>query len=285
MKTDNNMAEYGFDEIHIFESLPESDGNPGRQLTERWNANPLKGIKCHYHFVLDKADLDRDLAAVTSQIPNCVPLLHFEVHGNDEGFGLRDKTFVRWDDFGKQLAPINRASGFHLLVVWSCCFGIHQIAAMSAFKPAPFVAVLGCDRKAYTDELLAGFTAFYPALVSTGKAEQALQALQAKIASGAKFDLFTAASAFRGTYKIVRQQTSDPAALPERRKRIREQLQQEATRRGVGAPVVTDSQIDQTLRLTELPTLRQFHEAFFACEELPANRTRFPFDQLTEGLI
>jgi hypothetical protein len=279
------MAEYGFDDIHIFESLPEIDGDPGRQLTERWNANPLKGIKCDYHFILGKADLDRDLAAVASQIPNRVPLLHFEVHGNDEGFGLRDKTFVRWDDFGKQLAPLNLSSGFHLLVVWSCCFGIHQIAAMSAFKSAPFVAVLGCDRKAYTDELLAGFSAFYPTLVATSNADQALQALQVKITSGAKFDLFTAVSAFRGTYGIVRQKNSDPATLPERRKRIRQQLQQDATRRGVEAPEITDSQIDQALRLTEIPTLRQFHEAFFASNELPANRTRFPFDRLTEGLI
>jgi len=41
----------------------------------------------------------------------------------------------------------------------------------------------------------------------------------------------------------------------------------------------------EALRTTELPTLQQFYEAFFACTELPANRNRFPFDQLTDGLI
>jgi hypothetical protein len=279
-----SMTQFGFDVIHVFESLPERDGTPGKELTDRWNTKRLNGIECHYHFIFDKADLDNALDLVLTDARHEVPVLHFEVHGNDEGFGLRDNSFVRWDEFGAQLWPINRASDFHLLVVWSCCFGIHQISAMSAFQPSPFDAVLGCDQPAKTAELLAAFSAFYPTLVSTGKGSLALDALQSKITSKTKFRLFTAAQAFRGAYQLVREKNLDAQGFPEQRRRILSKLEHEAQQRGLPFPAVTDEQILDALRIVERPTLQRFYDAFFATAELPANRDRFPLDKLIKGL-
>jgi type I site-specific restriction endonuclease len=125
----------------------------------------------------------------------------------------------------------------------------------------------------------------YPRLIETGSAQIALAALRAQIASGAEFRLFTAPQAFRGSYEIVRDQNTDPVKLAARKLQIREQLRQEAQRRGVSTPSVSDQQILEALRSSEAPVLLKFYEAFFACEDIPKNRTRFPYEQLTAGLL
>ncbi|SDS02048.1 hypothetical protein [Opitutus sp. GAS368] len=277
-------TQYGFDTIHVIESLKESDGEPGRRLTENWNRDTPEGIQMVYHFVLSRDDLFREMDAIYAGVSAAVPVLHFELHGNDEGFGLRDDSFVSWEEFGPHLLRFNLATRFNLLVTFSCCFGIHQIVAMSAFKPAPFVGVVGCDREAETPELLNGFEAFYRTLVATDDGHKALAALQGKIFSGAQFAFFTVEKAFRGAYKnVVRENRArDPFKL--RRKQVRKELAQKARAAGRANPKVTDWQIKAALAETEGRTLRQFYEAFFALDQISENERRFPYDLLIAGL-
>ncbi len=274
-------AQYKFNLIHVIESVKESDGEPGRVIADNWNASALSGPRMRYHFVFNRTDLLRVLDEIHSEIPQWNPLLHFEVHGNDNGIELRDGSFVPWTEMGPWLWRINLATRFNLIAVFSCCFGIHQINAMTAFEPAPLACVVGCDRETKTMEMLQGFEAFYRTLFATANIESAMTDLQRHIKSDARFAFLTAEKMFRGSYKEAMELSRSKAYFAERTKRIRNEIAQSAKANRQANPKISSAQIKRVLMQTEPEILQKFYSIFFGCELIPENRQRFPFDQLT----
>jgi hypothetical protein len=273
-----------FDEIHVIESVKESDGDPGRQLVARWNST-AQTIPMFGYFVFDREDLYETLAKIKACTTDkgLVPLLHFEGHGSDYGFELRKQgECISWEEFGAILWDFNRASGFNLFGAFSCCYGIRQLKTMTTSQPCPFSRVIGCDHKAFTAELFEGFYSFYEVLVKTGSGKLALEALTAQISSDARFSFIRAEDAFREVYRLVLEQYRSPGFIDEMRKRHLAAIESQPDLfRG---KKISSADIDIAFAISDFMNLREFHERFFGCAEVPLNRTRFPLEKLIIGL-
>src|ERR1700677_1874142 len=141
-------AESGFNSIRIIQSVRELDGEPGVELCERLTHSGAlpPDLDAKVYYIVDRADLKKILTQILhSDIKKGgSPILHFEVHGDKNGFELRDGSFVPWTDFGPALAVLNLATRFNLLVVFACCNGFMQTDAVDRDCPAPFTGLLGC---------------------------------------------------------------------------------------------------------------------------------------------
>jgi hypothetical protein len=142
---------------------------------------------------------------------------------------------------------------------------------------SPFCAVVGCEGT-ITPELLNGYERFYEILVNDGKALRAEAELQAAVtqSAGTRFRLFSAEYAFASGYADYFRKTHDPKNQAERIARYRQVLEHIHEQNGDPTPT-TDTEIYTYLQHAEDTLLPQFFEKFFACAEIPDNKSRFDY--------
>ena len=90
-----------------------------------------------------------------------IPLLQIETHGDLDGIGLTQDNGLTWPELMQALTPLNMATRVRLPVILSACHGIWGIKMAQPAERAPFVALLGPNRKVYPGEVVRGMTAFY----------------------------------------------------------------------------------------------------------------------------
>ena len=76
-----------------------------------------------------------------------VPLLQIETHGDGDGIGLTDDDGLSWPELMEALTPLNVATGVRLPVVLASCHGIWGIKMAQPMERAPFMALLGPNRR------------------------------------------------------------------------------------------------------------------------------------------
>jgi len=275
----------GFNSIRVIQSLGEIQGQPGVRLCERLSQSGAlpPDLDTAVFEVFDKADLRQVLTHIFhSDIKKGkTPILHFEVHGNNEGFQLRDGSFVTWEEFGPALAVLNVATKYHLLVIFACCDGYMQIDAIGHDHPAPFAGLLGCAGLVSTPELLDGLEAFYSILISEGNGSKALEALQNAVTiSSAKFDLLTCEGIFAQICLEMYLENFSPAYLAEKKLLIKGKAEKLRKESGQNLPL-NEKELDNAFGRELEEGLRAFHSAFFALDLVPENKERFNFESIT----
>lgn len=156
--------------IHAFVNIIESpssqdllDGRTeGRMLLESLK---LAEIPAAYSLATDSATLQqaidvrlREAARLTQK----VPILHFSMHGNEDGVQLTSGEFVTWAQLYDQLLPVMRATKGTLLVCMSSCVG-HAGARMAMndnAEPVFWALVGNTDSAEWADAAMA-FSSFY----------------------------------------------------------------------------------------------------------------------------
>jgi hypothetical protein len=283
-------AEYEVSSIHIIESVGEKDKGVGLELMARLRrkGGKLAEFPIEHHDVIDRDEL----AAVLSNIYHkearfgLAPILHFEAHGAPEGLILRDRgktggKTVPWNELADRLRPINIASRFNLLAVFSCCEGIHQIGVLDTENVCPFCAVVGCEGGILTAELLDGYEQFYEILINEGKARKAERALQAAVTKSAdtRFRFFTCERAFRTVCKSIKAHNRGPATRAQEIPQLRRELDRQRALHGNLTPS-TDAEIEVIRKNAETKTLQDYFRKFYGVAEIPENLNRFNFDAI-----
>jgi hypothetical protein len=283
-------AEYGISSLHIIESLGTTFNEPGKELMRRLQlkGGKLKDFPITYHEGFGRAEIFKTLTEIYDNEARLglVPILHFECHGDASGIQLRDGTTIYWTELAQRFRAFNIASRFNLLVVLACCDGIHQIQVLTIHDMCPFSAVVGCEGKIYTSELLNGYERFYEILVNDGKALRAEAALQAAVteSAGTQFRLFSAERAFGLVYANVNRINYDPDIRRERIAFYRRELDRMRALNGTLTPS-TDAEVDAYLQQAEEKTLREFFGTFFACRKMPENVTRFDYASIARRAL
>ena len=281
--------EHGISSLHIIESVGEVDGEPGRALHERLLKTPgqFSGLPIHVHKVLGESDLNSIMEAIFQgeASKGMTPILHFEVHGNNSEFCLRNGSRIPWIVFGQQLARFNLATRFNLLVVFSCCNGYQQIDALDAFRVCPFTALVSCVGTISTAELLDGFVAFYRTLATDRLITKAVRDMKAAIKSGttAEFGLVSAARMFRSVVEAIYRENRDPEYLRDKKRELRRQAELKNALNGILTPI-SDADAERAFQESLDRTIRQHYTQFFALNEIPENAETFPFEDLVTNV-
>jgi hypothetical protein len=172
--------------VYIIESPSAEDlldgRTEGRVLNE---ALALAGIPHVYSLVTNeemllKAFSDRLVEALRTL--NRIPIIHFSLHGNNEGVALTDKKFLTWDYLRNFLLPLEQTFPGDLLLCMSSCFGFSGCRmAMTAQNELPFSALVGNSDEADWSDAAIAYITFYHLLFKGLSLEKAVEAM--KIAS------------------------------------------------------------------------------------------------------
>lgn len=156
--------------VHAFVNVIESpsshdllDGRTeGRMLIESLN---LANIPNAYSLVTDLATLresiDSRLRAAAQQHSK-IPIIHFSMHGNEDGVALTSSEFVSWSDLKHELLPVMRAVQGTLLICMSSCVGHAGVKmAMNSDDEPSFWALVGnIENTSWSDAAIA-YSCFY----------------------------------------------------------------------------------------------------------------------------
>ena len=93
---------------------------------------------------------------------NVSPILHFSMHGNDQGIELTNGDFIQWYQLSQLLAPLNDAMQGGLLICMSSCFGASGCRmAMHEEDHFPFWALIGNEVSANWTDAAVAYVTFY----------------------------------------------------------------------------------------------------------------------------
>ena len=106
-----------------------------------------------------------------------VPLLQIETHGDGDGIGLTDDDGLSWPELMEALTPLNVATGVRLPVVLASCHGIWGIKMAQPMERAPFMALLGPNRRVSPGEVVRGMRAFYRGVFEHNDGNRAMRML------------------------------------------------------------------------------------------------------------
>lgn len=91
-----------------------------------------------------------------------LPILHFSVHGNNNGIGLTNGDFITWSEFEAYLAPLNNWVNGGLLICMSACFGFSaQCMAAQNTNNSTYWALVGNTHEATWADAGVAYTTFY----------------------------------------------------------------------------------------------------------------------------
>jgi hypothetical protein len=97
--------------------------------------------------------------------------------------------------------------------------------------------------------------------------------------AGTRFRLFSAEYGFTLAYAHYFRKNYDAKNKAERIARLRQELEFIRQQKGDPTPT-TDTEIETRLQHAEDRLLREFFEKFFACVEIPDNKTRFDYTSM-----
>jgi len=174
--------------VFIMESPSSEDlldgRTEGRALSE---ALRLSGTDSWYCMVTSRKMLFRALqerlVAAINHFPKKNPILHFSMHGNQDGVGLTNGDFISWTELRAALASLNNAMDGGLLICMSSCFGGSGCRmAMHEDDEQPFWSLVGNENSASWSDAAVAYVTFYHKFFKGCSVLESVEAM--RIASG-----------------------------------------------------------------------------------------------------
>lgn len=185
------LVGFTYTKIVIIQSLEREEVETGKILfeflaslgtdNESYDV-PIEIISCGHagQFLEILHQLTQDATAGT------IPLLHVECHGDPlDGLEFENSSTLSWESVSEALRPLNIASKFNLLAVFSACFGAHFLGQMEAIQPSPCWCLVAPTERVDVAEVMGGFRAFYSALFNDNDMGSAVRAIsQCRLSHG-----------------------------------------------------------------------------------------------------
>ena len=173
-------SSFSFDSVVVVESLRKGDLPTGTDLFETTIAPEClaQNIYSELYHVSSRNELLAVLArAFQMAVDGRSPIIHLEMHGDQEGLQLSNGETVSWSDLAPALSKINERTRMNLLVVAAACHGWHMSDILRPVDRAPAWAVLGPPDSAMASDLYEAMKAFYGILLAKLNLRDALCAM------------------------------------------------------------------------------------------------------------
>lgn len=265
-----------FSQIVIVDSIPKGERNTARRLYD-----DLKIVEASNpptpRLSFERIESADELLALLARLRDetkaggLSPMLHIECHGNDDGFGMADRSLIDWPDLKLPLTELNIATELNLLVSVAACSGGTIGKVISMGDRAPLWGLVGPTRSMYPDELELGYGALFSTLLRTKSSSEALAAMEATATHGTYWRA-TAQGLFQKGWDTYLAQHSTPEALKLRCARMLVELK----KRGAG-PYPSAEELKQRIKKLEPITHDRYVETFFMHDLFSNHSARFPF--------
>ncbi|MCW5318435.1 hypothetical protein GTQ43_33380 [Nostoc sp. KVJ3] len=169
--------------VYIVESPRDDDllyeRTEGKALTE---ALKLCGIISTYSLTCSKRMFKE---ALTSRLKkDChdkkrFPIIHFSVHGCEQGIGLTNEELVSWNELRQLLIPLNREMQGGLLVCFSSCFGAYScLMEFNNQIESSFGTTVGHNEKVSWSNSAVAYISFYNRLFQGASIKDCVEAMR-----------------------------------------------------------------------------------------------------------
>jgi len=268
------LTGFTFNRVVIIQSLEPSEVKTGLILSELIynlasadeSQMPVQIIECGYagEFIQIVEKLTQEAKSGN------VPLLHVECHGDPmAGLEFANGSTLPWEDVAQTLLPLNIASRFNLLSVFSACFGAHFLGQMGVIRPAPCWCLVAPTDTVDPGEILAGFRIFYSLLFETGDMSFAVEGISKYNLSNGRWLWEPAELWFEHLVTNYVEVHCNKLASLDRARKLHRQLKEQGVYQGIGS-------IRRKLRLTNRThLLGKYFDTYFLTSEIPSNVQRF----------
>src|ERR1700681_2231859 len=182
--------------VHIIESPSPEDLLAGRTEGAALSESlKLAGIKQCYNLATNEETFLKALGLRLGQaVKNlrAFPVVHFSMHGSENGLGLTDGQLIEWDQLATYFRSISEALKWELIVSISSCFSARGIRmAMSERADSPFHNLVGHPGSPSWEDAAVAFITFYHLLFKGYELQYAVEAMNIAAGSEEKFILFS----------------------------------------------------------------------------------------------
>ena len=265
------LSGFAFNRIVIVQSLETSETETGRILSEFISGIadvnlPIQVINCGY-----AAQFMQILQQLTTEAAlGNVPLLHVECHGDPAaGLQFENGSMLSWRRVVDALIPLNIASKFNLLSIFSACFGAHFLGQMGVIEAAPCWCMIAPTETVDPGEILAGFRAFYSTLFRDKDMGSAVSAIAKCELSRGRWLSEPAEVWFEYLITGYVEAHCNELATRKRARDIYRKLKAERQRQGIGA-------IYRRLTAENRKSLLgKYFDIYFITDQVPENIQRF----------
>lgn len=132
-----------FKKIHVIESLPHNEMRTGKDLNDDclyYNSFKLSGVKHEYTRVETQTEFLNSIGRIRNDMVQNdeSPIIHLELHGNENGLLLANGKFIEWSALKKAFQEINLLCKNNLFLTLAVCRGAYLIDIIDMFDTAPY---------------------------------------------------------------------------------------------------------------------------------------------------
>jgi hypothetical protein len=261
------LAQIG--QLWIVESMPPGELRAGENLCDAM-AGILHTAALSLPVIFRKPTSATELLAILDELHADViatgrsPILDIECHGNQEGLGMADGSFVTWERVKPKLEAINLACRFNLILLLGCCHGGYFASTTRLHERSAFCAYVGPTESVAAGSLYDGFLAFYQSLFKDRDLTTAMQAMRAAV-PGIPTIAATAMGFFRLAFASYIRNWNNEKTLLKRAKAIREKGRREKS----------IQEWSHELKERTRPEFERCRRIYFAIDLFPENDARY----------
>lgn len=206
-------------ELVILESIRSEEKQTGYELhasTVTYKKFAEENLNSSYHDVADRQELLSLLEKLVDIAvhENHFFILHFEVHGYDGGFQLKNGDQIEW----RELLPLFQKLNVHyadmLMIILAVCKGASLLQFLDPTERSPFRALVSSARKMVEPDIVNGFEAFYDHYFFSFDIEGAVEKYNSVIDSpDGRLSLLTSEMCFDRLCDLDRETADIPAII------------------------------------------------------------------------
>lgn len=170
-----------YNTIYVIESLDDSEYHTGKKLYETIKNFEYKhlGVKTFLKLPKSKSELFEVLSLILDSVRNnnCLPIIHLEIHGNNDGVQCANSDFIFWEELYPYFIEINIKLKNTLIITTGICFGAHFYFNVDINKPAPFFTLISSITKIHNGIILESYEGFFNELINSENINSAINHL------------------------------------------------------------------------------------------------------------
>ena len=167
------MTVFQFNKIYVVESLYSDDEKSGEilhnDIIRRKIEQTGSGIQHELILVNNKDEFFKTFDHIRQEVIYRLvnPIIHFEIHGCQEGFVLNSDELIEWKDLQIRLLELNLLTKNNLFLSLATCYGGHIHKVISPRMWTPFWGYVGPLDEVFVGQVMAGFQEFFDELLTS----------------------------------------------------------------------------------------------------------------------
>ncbi|MEO8238027.1 MAG: hypothetical protein ABI576_07950 [Flavobacterium sp.] len=181
--------------IAVIQSLNAEEKQTGKELfdtTLKYITFSKSYLENDFFDINNREDFFKALSEIIlrAKNENKFYFLHFEIHGNENGFELKNGDFITWKLLMEPLRNLNILYKNQLSIYLAVCHGNALIRSIDVLDRSPFAFILGSFFEIYNSDIINSFEKFYVKFFENFKVLEAFEEMK-KVSEKSDFTLIT----------------------------------------------------------------------------------------------